>query len=62
MINYLIVGIVFTFIIDTMNNNLKSRLEFTNFERIICVMVWPIGLFSFIVGIIEEFLNNKKDD
>ena len=40
---YLLIGTIFTFLQDTLIKKLGTE-EFTNFERIILIIIWPIAL------------------
>jgi hypothetical protein len=58
IIKYLIIGVMFTFIVDTVSNwsNIKT---FNTLERIACIVFWPITLPTFIVAFIKGYFKNK---
>jgi len=58
VITYLIIGSVFMFIMDMLL--IRAENKFTNFERIIGILFWPIGLGSFIYNFIKE--RNKDEE
>jgi hypothetical protein len=48
MLTYIIIGVLFTFFLETINHVNKLGFEFSMLERIITILVWPITLFIFI--------------
>jgi hypothetical protein len=57
MIMYLFIGTVFTFCIDLLTNYLTKigmpQRSLTNQERLMCILIWPIGLIVFLVSFIK---------
>lgn len=54
---YLIIGMVLTMFVDYWTYKLEiHEAKFTNFERIISILIWPVILFVIIV----EIINNNK--
>lgn len=45
---YLMIGTLFTLILDILANYLESEKRFNNIERIVVIMMWPISLFVFL--------------
>ena len=66
MIMYLLIGILFTWFIDGVvdflqkTNGIYYQRSLTNLERVLCVLIWPIGLVVFLRGFIIEILKNNK--
>ena len=58
MLKYLLIGIIFTWIIDI--NARKMDIKFDNWERILCVLLWPFTLANFLVGYVKSRFFNKK--
>ena len=56
---YFIIGFVFTIIYDWLLSKLEdTELHFTNIERILMVIIWPIFLTITIINVIK-FLRRK---
>ena len=62
IINYIIIGVVFTFVLDFIlyrlrNNNTMAPVieKWDNMTRIACIIVWPIALTVFIYSFAKEF-------
>ena len=45
---YLMIGTLFTLIIDLLANYLESDNKFNNIERLVVIILWPISLFIFL--------------
>ncbi len=66
---YLMIGVIFTMSVDMMTQFLhrQSKIDYEApnmdewgiVERILCISLWPIGLYVFIRGMMN---NNNKDD
>ncbi len=48
---YLLTGLVFTFFIEVVNKYFVFEKGFTFFERIICIILWPIFVLIFIYNL-----------
>jgi hypothetical protein len=63
---YLIIGCVFDFICNYLTSSLEKagllRERLDNNDRIITILLWPIGLMFFLDGFIRTYFNNKDDD
>ena len=57
---YLMVGVAFLFIYDKLTNWLETDLQFTNRERIIVGLLWPIALVMFIWSFIQVIRNGPN--
>ena len=65
--SYLMIGVVFTFLVDMMTQFLhkQSRVnyeapsmdEWGIVERLLCIILWPLGMYVFLRGI-----TRKHDD
>ena len=63
ILNYLFIGTAFTFIVDLLLNikSIKNHpcMKDKNWgttERILCILVWPIGSLVFSIAFIKQFL------
>ena len=61
IVGYLMIGTIFTFLID-ISSNLAGGNTFNTLERMICIIIWPITMPLFIIAIIKEFFKKNKDD
>ena len=53
-LTYLLIGTTFTFIQDTLIKKLGTE-EFTNVERVVLILIWPIGLLLSVYYFIKTF-------
>jgi hypothetical protein len=63
VINYIFIGVIFTFIVDLFlnkaqdNPKVKEALEdWDNEQRIACALLWPIGVIWFLITLIKNAL------
>ena len=54
------VGVAFLFIYDKLTNWLETDLQFTNRERVIVGLLWPIALVMFIWSFIQVIRNGPN--
>ena len=45
---YLMIGTLFTLMVDVLANYLETDKRFSNLERIVVILVWPMGLIVFL--------------
>ena len=63
---YLLIGIMFSFIMDTLVNHYSNGFHFsedtsfTNKEKIFNTLIWPIALFVFIKGFLGYYNNENE--
>jgi predicted PurR-regulated permease PerM len=67
MIEYLLIGILFAFFVEWIVDYLQKtgtyyQRHLTNLERILCVLIWPIGLIVFLRGFIVTIFKNNNDE
>jgi hypothetical protein len=48
ILNYLFIGTLFLLILDIMGYYLNAKPRFSNLERIVVILFWPISLLVFI--------------
>jgi hypothetical protein len=48
---YLLIGILFTFMLDTINHMFSLTEPWTLKERIVCILLWPVFVIIFIVNL-----------
>jgi len=53
-VTYLLIGAIFTLIMDWLSNHWNTEDKFNNFERIIVILIWPVSLFIFLREFIRE--------
>ena len=56
VINYLIVGMLFQWFMHWVSTKLDTKYIFTHLERVILILIWPIGVFGFIYNFVRNFL------
>jgi len=59
LVYYLLCGVIFNFIYDSLINFLGKefeKLRFSLLERIIVGLFWPIALIRMIIGFISTFI------
>ena len=68
-IYYLFIGTMFTMIVDIGTWYAKTRgidvpqdSEWTMNTRITAILIWPIGLIYFLVGLITVLINNNNNN
>ncbi len=55
-INYLLVGILFQWFMRWVSTKLDTKSIFTHSERVILILIWPVGVFGFIYNFVRNFL------
>jgi len=55
-INYLLVGILFQWFMRWVSTKLDTKYIFTHSERVILILIWPVGVFGFIYNFVRNFL------
>ncbi len=45
---YLMIGTLFTLMVDLVADYLKTDQRFNNIERVVVILIWPISLFIFV--------------
>jgi hypothetical protein len=58
MINYILWGLLFTFIFDIILKGTDN--EFNNVERLAFVVLWPIAMIWFVYYVIRNMWNNGR--
>ncbi len=58
LLNYIVIGMIVSFVIDWSTNIERSRSgedipEYTNFDRLFLIAVWPIVIILFIKNLIK---------
>ena len=59
IISYLLIGCVFTMLVDASIDYLKVE-RMNNYERFVCVLLWPFASANFMYGFIKEYFKKKK--
>jgi uncharacterized membrane protein len=67
-INYIVIGFVFTFVVDIASDYAKKKgieipkeSEWNMETRLMAVWIWPIGVIFFLNGFFKEYFNNKNN-
>jgi len=64
---YLLIGVMFSFIMDTLVNHYSNGFHFsedtsfTNKEKIYNTLLWPLALWVFMKGVLGYYDNNEED-
>ncbi len=59
IISYLLIGCVFTMLVDASIDYLKVG-RMNNYERFVCVMLWPFAMLNFVYGFLKEYFRKRK--
>jgi len=62
MIIYLIIGVVLALAVDITSDVARIKPRLTLLERIVLIVVWPIGLLNLVHGFLKELLKKKDND
>jgi len=60
VVYYLVIGAIFTFIIDVISVLYETRDNLNNVERVWVILFWPLSLTLFIYSIIISFKNKNN--
>lgn len=60
VINYILIGILFQFFTVRSISINQMNLKFGHSERILLILMWPIGVIAFIKGFITGSNNDKE--
>lgn len=60
IVYYLVIGAIFTFIIDVISVLYETRDNLNNIERVWVILFWPLSLTLFIYSIITSFKNKNN--
>ena len=61
LVTYLLIGAILTFLVDSFTRTKifkvtnKTNKHFSNAERIICILIWPIALSVFLYAFIKTY-------
>ena len=65
LVTYLLIGAIFTFLVDSATRTKifkvtnKTSKYFSNTERIICILIWPITLSVFLYAFIKTYFSKE---
>jgi len=57
---YMVVGLIFLIIIESLGKSLKIDIEFDNKERIAISLLWPLALIILLFTIIREIIRHCR--
>jgi len=57
---YIVIGLVFLIIIESLGKSLKIDIEFGNKERIVISLLWPLALIIFLFTLIREIIRHHR--
>jgi len=57
---YIVIGLVFIMIIESLGRSLKIDIEFGNKERIVISLLWPLALIIFLFTLIREIIRHHR--
>jgi hypothetical protein len=60
MITYLLIGLIFQWLMHYGTIYIAPEYSFTHGERVVLILVWPIGLIGFIYSFIKTFFGNNE--
>lgn len=62
ILTYLMIGVVFAFLYDSVGEyyDYDEDKRFTNRERVVVILIWPIALITFIYTLIKTFMNGPN--
>ena len=67
IINYILTGVLFIFIVDVSTEyarrkgiQVPNESEWNWSSRAFAVLVWPIGIYYFTTGFLNVYFNNKN--
>ena len=61
IITYIIIGTLFTFIVDVSSSWVNTK-PFNTLERLVCIAIWPITTFVFIAAVLKTFFKDNKNE
>jgi hypothetical protein len=62
VIIYMVIGSMFTGMVDILSGLLETSNRFNNLERIVTIILWPLGLIMFIYYIYYFSKMNNDDE
>ena len=62
IINYLIIGSLWTLFLDLLAKFQKLELQISTYERIFSMLIWPLGVIIFGYEFIKSLINNNNDE
>jgi len=60
ILTYLMVGVTFLFLYEIICDYIETEFRFTNKERLIVGLLWPIAIIMFIWTFIKTILNDSN--
>ena len=57
---YIIVGLIFLMVIESLGKSLKITTKIGNKERIAISVLWPLALCIFLIALITQIIKHKK--
>ena len=58
-INYILAGFLFQWLMHYGTAKIAPQYTFTHKERVILILIWPIGVLGFIYAFIKSFFEQK---
>ena len=62
ILNYITIGVIYTFLIDMLNSNKKIKnhplvknKEWGWVERILCMIIWPLAILVFLNAFFKSY-------
>ena len=53
-------GVLFVLLVEKLGEYLQTNNSFSNKERFVTSMLWPLGVVLLIISFIKEAINPKK--
>lgn len=60
LINYILFGFVFQWFMHCGTLLVAPQYSFTHRERVILIVIWPIGVLGFIYSFVKTFFGNNE--
>jgi len=60
MIIYLLIGLIFQWLMHYGTAKIAPQYSFTHGERVVLIVIWPVGLIGFIYSFIKSFFNKNE--
>jgi hypothetical protein len=60
LINYVLFGFVFQWFMHYGSIKVAPQYTFTHWERVILIVIWPIGVLGFIYSFVKTFFGNNE--
>jgi hypothetical protein len=60
LINYILIGFIFQWFMHYGTIKIAPQHTFIHKERIILILIWPVGVIGFIISFVKVFFNKNE--